>query len=160
MAARTNVQSMELATLSMSATLPVTYDSAGYGATTITWTLVGSVESYGDHGLVAQTNTFTPVDTGVTWKTKGTKDYGKKSFTFGYVPVDVGQVILAAAVESKAHYSVKIGYPIGDTEATGEIHYLDVLVSSMQYKDGAANDIRKLTADFEVCRKPVVIAAT
>lgn len=160
MAARTNVQSMELAVLAISATLPATYDAAGYGATTIVYTAVGQVENYGDHGIVAQTNTFIPVDTGVVWKTKGTKDYGKMSFTLGDVPSDAGQVIIAAAAESKAHYSLKLTYPLGDSEATNEIHYIDVLVSGAQWKAGAANDIRKYAVDCEVCRKPVVVAAT
>jgi hypothetical protein len=160
MTVRTEVQSMELATLAISASLPATYDAAGYAATAVAFTAIGQVENYGSHGLKAQVNTFIPVDTGIVFKTKGTKDYGSMQLTLGDVPGDAGQVILAAAVESKAHYSAKITYPLGNGEATNEIHYLDVLVSAYENQDGGANDIRKRMVVLDICRKPVVVAAT
>jgi hypothetical protein len=160
MTARTEIQSMELATLSISATLPATYDAAGYGSTAVAFTAIGLVENYGTYGLKAQINTFIPVDTGIVSKTKGTKDYGSMQVTLGDVPADAGQVILAAAVESKAHYSAKIVYPLGNGESTPETVYMDVLVSEFQSMNGAANDIRKRSLVLEVCKKPVVVAAT
>jgi hypothetical protein len=69
-------------------------------------------------------------------------------------------VIIAAAVESKAHYSVKITAPTGDGESTGEIVYLDVLVTAYENVEGTVNDIRKLNVTFDICKKPVVVAAT
>lgn len=160
MTQRTNVQSMELAVLAISATLPATYDAGGYGATTITYTACGQIENFGSHGLTNSVNTFTPVDTGITFKTKGSKDYGKKTIVLGDVPVDAGQVILLAASESKARYSAKVTYPLGEGESTPEIHYLDVLITKYEHSDGAVNDIRKATVDLEICRKPVIVAAT
>jgi hypothetical protein len=91
---------------------------------------------------------------------KGTKNYGTKQLSIGYLPGDAGQVIIAAAVESKAHYSVKITAPLGDGEATPEIVYLDVIVTAYENVEGSANSVRKLNVTLDVCRKPVVVAAT
>ena len=152
MVQRTVVNSTAGATLAISATLPATYDAAGYGATAITYTAVGEVENYGQHGMTAAVTEFTPVDTAVVTKVKGSKNYGTKSLTIGSIPGNAGQVILAAASESNARYSVKITYP--DTS----IHYLDVLVSKYDQVDGAVNDVQKLTVDLAICRKPVIVA--
>ena len=152
MVQRTVVNSTAGATLAISATLPATYDAAGYGATAITYTAVGEVENYGQHGMTAAVTEFTPVDTAVVAKVKGSKNYGTKSLTIGSIPGNAGQIILAAASESNARYSVKITYP--DTS----IHYLDVLVSKYDQVDGAVNDVQKITCDLAICRKPIIVA--
>lgn len=141
------------ATLAISATLPDTYDSAGYSSTDMVYTVIGEVENYGNHGVTAQVVEFTPVDTATVNKAKGSKNYGTMSLMIGSVPGDSGQVILAAAAESNNHYSAKLTYP------DGEIHYLDVLVSKKENQDGSVNDISKIAVDFAICRKPVVVNA-
>lgn len=153
MTAPTTVQSMSGATLAISAGLPATYDPAGYAATTITYTLIGEIENFGTHGVAATITEFTPVDTAVVTKVKGSKNYGTKSLTLGSVPSDAGQVILDAAAESNNHYSGKLTYP------SGAIHYMDVLIAKADYVDGAVNDIQKRTVDLAICRKPVIVAA-
>lgn len=152
MVQRTVINSAAGATLAISASLPATYDAAGYAATTITYTAVGEVENFGQHGVTATVTEFTPIDTSVVAKVKGSKNYGTKSMTLGSIPGNAGQVILKAASESTARYSVKITYP--DTS----IHYLDVLVSKYEQVDGAVNDIQKITCDLAVCRAPVIVA--
>jgi len=151
MVQRTIINSAAGATLAISASLPATYDAAGYGATTITYTAVGEVENFGQHGMTATVTEFTPVDTAIVTKVKGSKNYGTKSLTIGSIPGNAGQVILKAASESSNRYSVKITYP--DTS----IHYLDVLVSKYDQVDGAVNDIQKITCDLAVCRAPVIV---
>jgi hypothetical protein len=152
MAQRTVINSLAGATLSISASLPATYDAAGYAATTITYTAVGEVENFGNHGVTATVTEFTPVDTATIAKVKGSKNYGTMSMTLGSVPGNAGQVILAAASESNAHYSVKITYQ--DTS----VHYLDVLVSKYEHQDGSVNDVLKIGCDMAVCRAPVIVA--
>ena len=152
MTQRTIVNSAAGATLAISASLPATYDASGYGATTITYTAVGQVENFGNHGVTATITEFTPVDTSVVTKVKGSKNYGTMSCALGSVPGDAGQVILKAASESTSRYSLKITYP--DTS----IHYLDVLVSKYEQADGAVNDIQKINCDFAICRTPVIVA--
>lgn len=160
MTERTAVQTLAGAALAISASLPATYDSAGYGATGITYTTVGQIEDHGAHGVKKNVSTFVAVADSVVQKLAGAKDYGTKSLVVGYVPSDTGQDLIETAVESKAHYSVKITYALGDGEATNEIHYLDVLVTSREFQDGTVDNVRKLAVDFAVCRRPVIVAAT
>ncbi len=160
MTARTNVQSLSGATLAISATRPETFDQAGYESTDIVYSLIGEVENYGNHGVTATITEFTPVDTAIVTKLKGSKNYGTMAMTLGYVPANAGQAIVAAAAESSNRYSVRIQYPAGDGEATGEVHYLDVLVAKNENQDGSVNDVRRLSTDLAICKKPVVVPAT
>ena len=153
MSARTSVESISGAILSISADLPLTYDQSGYEDTGMDWTAIGEVENLGNHGVTANVTEFTPIDTAVVTKIKGSKNYGTMAMTLGSIPSDAGQVILEAAAESNLHYSAKIVYP------DGEVHYLDVLVSKKEYQDGAVNDISKIAVDLALCKKPVVVAA-
>jgi len=162
MAEGTVLQSLAGAVIAISAETPPSgvYDAAGYADTGIDWTPIGKVETYGEHGGQAQINTFTPVDTAVIEKFKGSKDYGQMAVVLGHLPSDAGQDIVAAAFESQNRYSLRITYPLRAGESANEKHYLDVLVSSFRYSDGDANAIRKLNVSFDVCRAPVVVAAT
>lgn len=145
------VESLAGATLGITATLPDTYDQAGYESTDLVFTSVGEIEDYGNHGVSAAITEFTPVDTAVTAKVKGSKNYGNMSLMIGHKPADAGQVILKAASESNNHYSVKITYP------DGEVHYLDVLVSKYENQDGAVNNVQKAAVDLAICRKPIEV---
>lgn len=156
----TNLQTMLGATLAISATLPLTYDAAGYASTLVAYTAVGQVEDYGEHGGQANVSKFTPVDTGTITKSKGSKDYGKLDLMIGSVRSDAGQKIIDAAFESTNHYSVKMTYPTRQGESTPEIHYFDVVVTQRQFKDGKVDDFMKVAATFEICRKPVIVDAT
>lgn len=151
MAERTVIESLAGATLAISASLPATYDAAGYGATTITYTAIGEIENIGDHGVTATLTEFTPIDTSVVTKVKGSKNYGTMAVTLGAMPSNAGQDIVEAASESNAHYSLKLTYP--DTS----VHYMDVLVSKFTQVGGAVNDVHKISAEFAICRKPVIV---
>lgn len=160
MAERATIQSMSGAELSISAALPATYDAAGYGATGVVFTPVGEVEDHGNHGVRATITEFTPVKTAIVAKIKGSKNYGTKSLMLGYVPGNAGQALIRTASESPLHYSVKVQYPAGDGEATGEIHYLDVLVASAENQDGTVDNVRRLAVELAICRPPVIVDAT
>jgi hypothetical protein len=151
-AERTVIEGLSGCTVAISATLPATYDAAGYGATSVVYTAIGQVESYGDHGVTAAITEFTPVDTAVVTKVKGSKNYGNMSLTLGCLPSDAGQDIVQTASESNAHYSLKLTYP--DTS----VHYMDVLVSKFTDLGGDVNDVHKISAEFAICRKPVIVA--
>ena len=160
MTERTVNQTMSGAVLAISATLPATYDAAGYGATGTTYTTVGQIENFGNSGMTATVTEFTPVADATVQKFKGSKNYGTMSMTLGHLPGDAGQVILETAAESTSRFSVKVTYPTGAGESTPEIRYFDVLVSKKENQDGAVDDVRKLMVDMAICRKPVVVAAT
>lgn len=153
MTARSVVASLAGAALAISATLPDTYDEAGYESTDFVFTEVGEVENFGNHGVTAVITEFTPVKTAVVAKVKGSKNYGNMALMIGNLPSDAGQAIVKAASESNNHYSVRITYP------DGIIHYLDVLVSKFENQDGAVNDVQKISCEMAVCRQPVEVAA-
>ena len=140
-------------TLSISAALPATYDAAGYKAVGMVYTAIGEVEDHGSHGVTANVSKFTAVDTSFVSKAKGSKDYGSKTMKIGNISGDAGQVIMKAASESNAHYSVRIEYD------DGECHFLDVLVSKYEYNDGTVDNNRTIAATLEICRAPVIVAA-
>lgn len=151
MVQRVVVQSLSGAKVGISATIPATFDVAGYDVSSIVFTPIGQVESYGNHGLTAAVTEFTPVDTAVVAKVKGSKNYGTMSLTIGNLPSDAGQAILKTASESNAHYSVEVRYQ------DNEFHYLDVIVTKLEYVDGAVNDVQKINVDFAICRTPVIV---
>jgi hypothetical protein len=162
MTARTNVQSMSGATLALSASRPATFDAAGYLDTdvVISWTTIGEVENFGEHGVQAQVLTFTNVGDAIVQKLKGSKDYGTMNLVLGNVESNTGQVLLATASESQNRYSARIIYPLGDGEVSPSTHYLDVLVVSRNFQDGDVNAIRKIAVGLALCKKPVEVAAT
>lgn len=151
MTQRTEIESLAGAVISISATLPATYDIAGYDLSSIVFTKIGKVENYGNHGMSAAITEFTPIETAEVAKVKGAKNYGTMTLSIGSVPGDAGQALLKTASESTARYSIEIRYP------DNEFHYLEVLVSKFEYVDGAVNDVQKITCDLAICRKPTVI---
>lgn len=156
----TVVQSLAGATISISATLPDTYDATGYASTDIVWTTVGEIENFGEHGGTKTITEFTPVATATVAKVGGSKNYGTMALTIGNLAGDAGQALLRTAFEAtNTHYSIKIEY--SDAGATtNEKHYLDVIVAKCSNADGAVNDVRKLMVDLAVCRKPVIVNPT
>ena len=153
MAAHTAIAGFIGATYAISATLPATYDAAGYGATTISYTTIGKVESFPEFGLERAINEFNPIN-GPTEYYVGTAKYNGGDMVVGDVPADAGQVILKAAAESSGtHYSIKITYP------DGEVHYLDVIVHAWKLSSAAEGNAMKRTATIAVCKAPVVVAA-
>lgn len=149
---RTSITSQTDTIYAISAALPATYDAAGYGATTMAYTVIGKVESCTPHGSKRPITVFTPIS-GPAEKTKGTPDYGNSDLVFGDVPTDGGQVIVKAAEASANHYSLKMTY------ADGEVHYLDILVASFEYAGGKAGDTKTVTSQMGICKAPVVVAA-
>lgn len=148
------------AALALSASLPATYDAAGYGATGMVYTEIGQIEDFGEHGMNANVSTFTAVKDAAVQKFKGSKNYGTKNLMLGNLPSDTGQALAITASESTNRYSAKITYPLRAGEATAEIQYLDVLVTRAVYQDGNVDNVRKLAVTLELCRKQVVVAAT
>lgn len=152
MAERTVVEGLAGAVVSITAVLPNTYDAAGYAASGMNYIQIGQVENQGNHGMSAAVTEFTPIDTAVVTKIKGSKNYGNMALSLGCLPSDAGQDIVELAAESNNHYSVRIVYP--DTS----IHYMDVLVAKFEWVDGSVNDVRKINTEFAICRRPVIVA--
>lgn len=153
MVQRVVIESAAGTRIGISASLPATYDTAGYDVSSIVFTPIAQVESIGNHGMAAAVAKFTPMDTAVVAKVKGSKDYGIISLSMANLPSDPGQAILKTASEtlSNVHYSVELRYP------DDEYHYFDVIVTKFEYVDGSVDAVQKITCDLEVCRKPVIV---
>jgi hypothetical protein len=151
MTQRTIIESLAGATIGISAQLPATFDVAGYDLSSLVFTAIGNVESFGNHGMTAAVTEFTPIDTATVAKVKGSKNYGNMSLVIGNVPGNAGLVLLKTASESNAHYSVEVRYQ------DNEFHYLDVIVTKYEYVDGSVNDVQKVNVDLAICRQPVIV---
>lgn len=154
MAAHSGAASFTDTIYAISASLPATYDAAGYGSTAITYTTIDRVQSFPEFGAQSNTNEFIPVK-GAIEQIKGQRRYGNGPMVCADMPGDAGQVIVKAAEASSNHYSMKITYP--DTE----VHYLDVIVTSWLLS-GSSGDGAVMTrsAGIAVQRDPVVVAAS
>lgn len=152
MTAHTDVASITDTIYAISATLPATYDAAGYGATGLIYTTIGQVSQFTPYGSKRPVNKFQPIR-GAVQKTKGSPDYGDGDMQMADVPADAGQIILKAAEASPNHYSLKITY------SDGEIHYLDVIVASWELSGGKNGDPLIRTATLGICKAPTVVAA-
>lgn len=153
MTAHTAVASFTDTVYAISASLPATYDAAGYAATSITYTTIGKVESFLTYGSKRNINEFVPIAGAVEF-TKGAPRYGQGALTCGDVPADAGQVILKAAEASANHYSMKLTY------SDGEVHYLDVINAGWELSGGKEGAPMVRTATLGICKAPVVVAAS
>lgn len=160
MTAPTDVEALVGVAVYISATLPDTYDAAGYQSTDIVWTEVTEVESIAPNGGTKQINTFTPVKTGTVKKRGGSTDYGNLSLVLGKVTTDPGQILLRTAFNAgNIHYSMKVVYDDG-AAATDEMHFYDVIVTTFEDQNGDANTIRKVNVTAAICLEPVVVDPT
>ena len=160
MTAPVDIEALVGAKLYLTATIPDTYDEAGYTSTDIIWTEVKPLETMGEHGGTKTVTPFIDVGTGTVKKVAGASDYGAMSCVAGNVAGDAGQIMVRAAfAANNTHYSAKIVYDDG-AAVTDETHYLDVLVTKTTNQDGGANDVRKLAFDLTLCRAPVIVSPT
>ena len=99
-------------TVSVSATLPATYDDTGYGVPT--FTTLGEVVDIGEIAKAFSVVAHQALERDYPEKYKDTYDVGNVSMTIAKVTSDAGQVILAAALASDASYSFKVTLPSTD----------------------------------------------
>lgn len=151
-APHTGAASFTNSTYAISATLPATYDAAGYGSTTITYTTIGKVQSFPEFGASRNIEEFIPIAGSVEFS-KSTPRYGNGPMVVADVPADAGQVIVKAADASANNYSMKITY------SDGEIHYLDVLVYSWILSAASSGAFMTRSAGLLLYRAPVIVAA-
>ena len=150
MTARTTVESQTGAIYGVSASLPATYDAAGYAA--LTYTTIGSVESCTPFGSNRPVSKFTPIN-GAVQNMLGTPDFGSIDLVAGDIPTDAGQIIMTAAEVSGAHHSVKVIY------TDGEVFYFDVLVASAIHNGSKAGDAKTIAYKCPINMRPTRVAA-
>ena len=123
-------------TISVSAGPTAAETAVGYEA--LTFTDIGEVINIGESGGNAQITPFTPVDSGVVNKRKGSIDYGTLALQIAKDAADAGQVILKAGFDGAARdtiHSFKI------VDGSGDTFYFMGIISSFTTARGDANTI-------------------
>ncbi len=129
-------------TLHVSASLPATNDSAGFGA--LSYTKVGEVVDLGSYGKKYNLVTHNPIDDRKTVKRKGSYNGGTLALKMARVPANAGQAILVTASGSDAAVSFKI------TLQNGTINYFQGMVMGYATELGSVDTITSATVDVEV----------
>ena len=142
-----SVQTLVETTISVSATLPATYDAAGYGA--LTFTAVGQVTDWTAGGQVYNVFTSNPIAQRSTDKYKGTYNNGADTITVNRDDDDAGQVIILAALTDDADYAFEVTYQ------DGTIDYFTGKVVSFDTVAGGADSIVQKTIQLERTRSTV-----
>ena len=142
-----SVQTLVETTISVSASLPATYDAAGYGA--LTFTAVGQVTDWTAGGQVYNVVTSNPIAQRGTDKYKGTFNNGADTITVNRDDDDAGQLIILAALTDDADYAFEVTYQ------DGTIDYFTGKVVSFDTVAGGADSIVQKTISLERTRSTV-----
>jgi hypothetical protein len=141
------VQTLVETTIGVSASLPATFDDAGYGA--LTFTTVGQVTDWTPGGQVYNVVTSNPIAQRSTDKYKGTFNNGADSITVNRDDDDAGQVLVLAALAADTDYSFEVTY------RDGTIDYFTGKVVSFDTVAGGADSIVQRTISLERTRSTV-----
>lgn len=142
-----SVQTLVETTISVSATLPATFDDTGYAA--LTFTAVGQVTDWTPGGQVYNVVTSNPIAQRSTDKYKGTFNNGADSITVNRDDDDAGQVIIQSALLSDADQAFEVTYQ------DGTIDYFTGKVVSFDTVAGGADSIVQKTISLERTRSTV-----
>lgn len=129
-------------TISISAVLPATYDSAGFAA--LTFTAIGEITDAGEYGKTYNLVSHNPLGDRKTYKFKGSYNNGSMTLQMGRVPDDAGQTILLAALDSDNSYSIKV------VLQDGTINYFTAQIMSYTTSVGSVDQITAATVSIEV----------
>lgn len=129
-------------TISISAVLPATYDSAGFAA--LTFTTIGEITDAGEYGKTYNLVSHNPLGDRKTYKFKGSYNNGSMTLQMGRVPDDAGQTILLAALDSDNSYSIKV------VLQDGTINYFTAQIMSYTTSVGSVDQITAATVSIEV----------
>ena len=142
-----SVQTLVETTISVSATLPATFDDTGYAA--LTFSAIGQVTDWTPGGQVYNVVTSNPIAQRSTDKYKGTFNNGADSITVNRDDDDAGQVIIQAALTSDADQAFEVTYQ------DGTIDYFTGKVVSFDTVAGGADSIVQKTISLERTRSTV-----
>ena len=94
----------------VSATVPATFDAAGFTASGMDYVTITNVKSFPKIGSKRSETTWTPIN-GDSTHLFGTPNYGGGDVTVADVPGDAGVVILKAAEATPSNLAWKITFP-------------------------------------------------
>ena len=136
------VQTVAGTRIGISATLPTTWDEAGYAA--LSFTNIGEITDGGEHGRTYAEVTHMPIDKRSTQKFKGSFNEGTKTLQLAVNDADAGQVIVKAALLSDNDYAFKVEYQ------DGSIDYFPAKVMSFSKAATSVDSIRSATVQLSI----------
>lgn len=121
--------------LSVSATLPATFDNAGYAA--LTWTAVGEMTDIGAvRGRAYNTSTHAPIGVPLQVSKKASYTLPNGEFTVGWDDADAGQVLIETAANSASGvYAFKLA------KAGGGVRYFTAQVMQFVENFGTVDNV-------------------
>lgn len=131
-------------TLQVSATIPDSFDQAGYESTDLVYSTVGEVVNYGEFGRVYNLVTHNPVATRGTQKFKGSFNEGAMELQLGLDTDDAGQIIMKAAALSDNDYSFLV------TTQNGDKYYFQAKVMGFRVNVGSVDQVTGAAATLEI----------
>jgi hypothetical protein len=131
-------------TLKVSATIPETFDQAGYESTDVVYSTVGEVVNFGEFGRVYNLVTHNPVATRGTQKFKGSFNEGAMELELGLDTDDAGQVIMKAAALSDSDFSFLV------TTQNGDKYYFQAKVMGFRVNVGSVDQITSASVTLEL----------
>lgn len=144
------VQTLAETTISVSATLPTTFDDdATTGYPSSTYTAIGQVTDWTAGGKAYNVVTSNPIAERGTNKFKGSFNNGADSFTVNRDDDDAGQVIVLTALDTDADFAFKVIYQ------DSTVDYFTGKVVSFDTVAGGADSIVQRTISLERTRSTV-----
>lgn len=128
--------------ISISSTLPTTYDQTGFSA--LTWIPVAEVSNLGVFGGKVTVVKHIPIDVANVVKRSGSVDYGNITMTLAK-HAGTDYTALQTAFNSRTSAAFKVKYP----GALGS-DYFTAIVTSLQVNVGTADKILESTIDLEL----------
>jgi hypothetical protein len=144
-----NVRTSAGSTLGVSASLPATFDAAGYGA--LTPILVGEITDLGEFGKEYALVTHNPLADRGTVKRKGSFNNGSIQLALALDNDDTGQAALQTAVDSDDSIALEI------TLQDGTIYYTTAQVMSFRIQVGSVDQITTASVMLEIDRDIIAV---
>jgi hypothetical protein len=132
--------------VSVSASAPATYNSAGFAA--LTWSPCGELAELPAFGAEAALATHTPLATGIVAKRRGSLNYGSVALTMAVSDTDTGQTVLQDAAEAAAGTDAQVSVKVVLVNA--EIQYFTAQVMSYKTNVGNADAITMAEVTLEI----------
>lgn len=134
-------------TLTISASIPATFDDTGYAAVFAESpgpAVVGEITDMGEFGREFALVTHMPVGSRGTQKFKGSFNEGTMALSMGLDTDDSGQVIMKTASLSDANFSFLV------TTQSGDKYYFQSKVMSFKVNVASVDSITTATASLEL----------
>lgn len=129
-------------TIGISATVPASFNQAGYEA--LSFTTIGEVTDLGEFGREFALVTHNPLGSRGTVKKKGSFNEGSISMQLGLDTDDAGQILAKAASLSDNDYSFQV------TTQNGDIYWFQAQVMSFKVNIGSVDQITTASVTLEL----------